>query len=336
MPFPEKVEAREELCRLALSEGVNRRELCRRFNIRPRILYKWLDRYRQAGVAGLLDQSRRPHRSPSQTSPEMEAAVLAVRQENPVWGGRKIWKTLERRGLVAPAPSTITGILRRKGVALVGPGKKTWKRFEHAEPNGLWQMDFKGHVEMAQSRLHPLTVVDDHSRYSVALHAADNERHLTVQNALQAAFERYGLPEIMLTDNGSPWGDRGEQTLTKLGIWLIEHGVAPWHSPPFHPQNHGKNERFNRTLKAELLEGAPSTISSRPSGPSTAGDTVTTTTDHTTHLAWRYRPIDIEPARALSRRLSSPSSMDLTISSAVSMPPHTSASRAERCALPRH
>lgn len=255
MPFPEKVEAREDLCRLALSEGVNRRELCRRFNIRPRILYKWLDRYRQAGVAGLLDHSRRPHRSPSQTSPEMEAAVLAVRQENPVWGGRKIRRTLERRGLLAPSPSTITGILRRNGVAMVAPGKKIWKRFEHAEPNGLWQMDFKGHLEMAQGRLHPLTVVDDHSRYSVALHAADNERHLTVQNALQAAFERYGLPEVVLTDNGSPWGDSGEQELTKLGIWLIEHGVAPWHSPPFHPQNHGKNERFNRTLKAELLEG---------------------------------------------------------------------------------
>ena len=255
MPFPEKVEAREDLCRLALSEGVNRRELCRRFNIRPRILYKWLDRYRQAGVAGLLDHSRRPHRSPSQTSPEMEAAVLAVRQENPVWGGRKIRRTLERRGLLAPSPSTITGILRRNGVAMVAPGKKIWKRFEHAEPNDLWQMDFKGHLEMAQGRLHPLTVVDDHSRYSVALHAADNERHLTVQNALQAAFERYGLPEVVLTDNGSPWGDSGEQELTKLGIWLIEHGVAPWHSPPFHPQNHGKNERFNRTLKAELLEG---------------------------------------------------------------------------------
>jgi transposase InsO family protein len=255
MPFPEKVEAREELCHLALSEGVNRRELCRRFNIRPRILYKWLDRYRQAGVAGLLDHSRRPHRSPSQTSPEMEVAVLAVRQENPVWGGRKIRRTLERRGLSAPASSTITGILRRNGVAMVAPGKKIWKRFEHAEPNDLWQMDFKGHVEMTRGRLHPLTVVDDHSRYSVALHAADNERHLTVQNALQAAFERYGLPEVVLTDNGSPWGDSGEQELTKLGIWLIEHGVAPWHSPPFHPQNHGKNERFNRTLKAELLEG---------------------------------------------------------------------------------
>jgi transposase InsO family protein len=255
MPFQGKEEAREELCRLALMEGANRRELCRRHKVQPRILYKWLDRYRREGAAGLSDRPRRPHRSPSQTEPEMEAAVLAVRRENPVWGGRKIAASLERQGLSPPVASTITAILRRHGQPMVAPGQKAWKRFEHAKPNALWQMDFKGDVAFSKGRLHPLTVVDDHSRFAVVLQATDNERHQTVQNAVQAAFERYGLPEIILTDNGSPWGDPGERSLTKLGVWMIEHGVAPWHSPPFHPQNHGKNERFNRTLKAELLDG---------------------------------------------------------------------------------
>jgi len=255
MPFAEKEEARQELCRLALAKGANRRELCRRFGLQPRILYKWLARYRQAGAAGLPDRSRRPHRSPERTAPEMEAAVLAVRRDNPMWGGRKIATSLSRQGLSPPSPSTITAILQRHGVAMVAPGHKAWKRFEHAEPNVLWQMDFKSDVPLARGRLHPLTVVDDHSRYAVILHAADNQRHQTVQNAVQAAFERYGLPDIILTDNGSPWGDTGERSLTRLGVWLIEHGVAPWHSAPFHPQSHGKNERFNRTLKAELLAG---------------------------------------------------------------------------------
>jgi transposase InsO family protein len=255
MPFRGKEEVREELCRLALQEGANRRELCRRYKVQPRILYKWLERYRREGVGGLSDRSRRPQRSPCRTGPAMEAAVLEVRRENPVWGGRKIAATLERRGIVPPSPSTITEILRRNAVALVAPGQKAWKRFEHAEPNVLWQMDFKGDVAMDRGRLHPLTMVDDHSRYSVALQAADNQRHGTVQDAVQAAFERYGLPLFMLTDNGSPWGDSGERSLTRLGVWLIEHGVAPLHSAPYHPQSHGKNERFNRTLKAELLNG---------------------------------------------------------------------------------
>ena len=254
MPFQGKEEGREELCRLAVQEGSNRRELCRRFKVQPRILYKWLERYRRQGIAGLSDRPRRPHCSPSRTEPEMEAAVLAVRRENPVWGGRKIAASLRRQGRVPPSPSTITEILRRHGEPMTTAGRKTWKRFEHAEPNALWQMDFKGDVALAVGRLHPLTVVDDHSRYAVALEAADNQRRQTVQIAVQEAFERYGLPEVILTDNGPPWGDTGERWLTRFGVWLIEHGVAPWHSPPLHPQNHGKNERFNRTLKHELLD----------------------------------------------------------------------------------
>ncbi|CAN5915719.1 hypothetical protein BH11PSE3_BH11PSE3_14360 [soil metagenome] len=183
----------------------------------------------------------------------MEAAVLAVRRENPVWGGRKIAASLRRQGLSPPSASTITEILKRNGEAMVAPGQKAWKRFEHAEPNVLWQMDFKGDVAFGQGRLYPLTVVDDDSRYAVILHATDNQRHRTVQDVVQAAFERYGLPDIIPTDNGSPWGSTDRRTLTRFGVWLIEHGVAPWHSPPMHPQSHGKNERFNRTLKTELL-----------------------------------------------------------------------------------
>jgi len=254
MPFSGKEEAREEICRLALQEGANRRQLCRRFGISPTRLYTLLARLRSEGPAGLTERSRRPHRSPSRTVDEMEAAVLEVRRENAVWGGRKIAACLRRQGLSPPAPSTITAILQRHGQPMVSAGQKAWKRFEHAEPNALWQMDFKGHVAMGQGRLHPLTVIDDHSRYGVVLLATDNERRQTVQDAVQAAFERYGLPYVILTDNGKPWGDKLEQPLTKFTVWLIEHGVAPWHSRPYHPQSHGKNERFNRTIKAELLD----------------------------------------------------------------------------------
>ncbi len=253
MPLRSKEESREELCRQALVAGATRRELCRQHKVQPRILYRWLERYQSEGAAGMSDRSRRPHRSPDRTEAEMEAAVLAVRRENPVWGGRKIAASLRRQGLSPPSASTITEILKRNDEAMVAPGQKAWKRFEHAQPNALWQMDFKGDVAFGQGRLHPLTVVDDHSRYAVVLHATDNQRHQTVQNAVQAAFERYGLPDIILTDNGSPWGSTARKTLTRFGVWLIEHGVAPWHSPPMHPQSHGKNERFNRTLKAELL-----------------------------------------------------------------------------------
>ena len=155
MPFQSKEEGREELCRLALLPGANRRELCRQHRVQPSILYKWLDRYQREGPGHLSDRSRRPLSSPLKTEVEMEAAVLAVRRENPMWGGRKIAASLRRQDLSPPSPSTVTAILKRNGQAMVAPGQKAWKRFEHAEPNALWQMDFKGDIAFGQGRLHP-------------------------------------------------------------------------------------------------------------------------------------------------------------------------------------
>lgn len=254
------VRSRREFVRLASQEGANVAELCRRFEVSRTTGYKWLDRARWQAEPSFEDRSRRPHSSPARTSAAMEAAVVKVRGKHPTWGGRKIRAVLMRRGLVGiPAVSTITGILARHG--LIKPEASAARvptiRFEHAAPNRLWQMDFKGHVALAETdaRCHPLTVVDDHSRFALELGACANERGETVRNRLSLAFRRYGLPERILTDNGSPWGSSGEveHKLTPLNVWLIRLGIGISHSRPCHPQTHGKNERFNGTLKMELL-----------------------------------------------------------------------------------
>jgi transposase InsO family protein len=233
-------------------------ELCRRFGVSRSNGYKWLSRHEAEGVAGLLERSRRPHRSPGRTSLELEARVLEVRAAHPAWGGRKIAAVLKRSGVKPPSASTITGILRRAGV-LTGPGAgeaRAWTRFEHASPNDLWQMDFKGHFALGQGRCHPLTVLDDHSRYALELGACGNEQTATVRDRLTAVFERYGLPWRILADNGPPWGSSGSpQRHTPLTVWLLDLGVAVAHGRPFHPQTQGKDERFHRTLKAEVLDG---------------------------------------------------------------------------------
>ena len=261
MPFKEcsLMEVREEFCRLALRGGVSRRELCRRWGISPTTGYLWLDRYRSEGVLGLADRSRRPLTSPQRTSVEMEERILAVRSEHRAWGGRKIHRVLENAGVAdVPSPSTITEILRRHG-RLDGPGTgevRHWTRFEHAEPNDLWQMDFKGHFAMREGRCHPLTVLDDHSRYALELGACVDERGETVRGRLEALFERYGLPLRILTDNGSPWGTAGsEERHTVLTVWLLDLGVGVVHGRAYHPQTQGKEERFHRTLMAEVVNG---------------------------------------------------------------------------------
>lgn len=255
MPWREVsiMEQRREFVELATTEGANRRELCRRFGIHPATGYKWLGRW--AGGGELLDRSRRPHASPRRTVDAIEDRILALRDAHPAWGSRKIARCLEREGISCPAVSTIHEILRRNDRIVPAPGGAAAQvRFEKPAPNLLWQMDFKGYVGLADgSRCHPLTVLDDHSRYDLCLEACADEQGNTVQGRLELTFRRYGLPEAFFVDNGGPWGDSHGQHWTRLSVWLLKLGIAVLHSRPYHPQSRGKNERFHRTLKAEVF-----------------------------------------------------------------------------------
>jgi transposase InsO family protein len=260
MPWREAtaVSERYEFVKLAMAEGANIASLCRRFGISRSKGYKWLSRFEAEGRTGLLDRSRRPKTSPKRTASATEEAVAALRAKHPAWGGRKIARRLADLGHAdVPAASTVTGILRRRG--LIDPAESEKRvpfiRFEHAHPNVLLQMDFKGHFPLAQGRCHPLTLVDDHSRYCLLLQACPDEKGETVKAGLTRAFQRYGLPERMTMDNGSPWGSDREHTVTPLTVWLMRLEIRVSHSRPYHPQTQGKNERFNGTLAREVIGG---------------------------------------------------------------------------------
>jgi len=260
MPWKEVslMDQRRELVMLASQPGANRRELARRWGIAAKTLYKWLERYAQDGADGLADQSRRPAASPRQTSTEVEQQVLALRDAHPYWGARKLARLLQNAGLPSvPAPSTVHEILRRHGRLGEGAagGQRPFQRFEHDAPNALWQMDFKGYVLNEHGRCHPLTVLDDHSRFNLCLAACADQRSDTVKPHLIAMFRRYGLPRRMTMDNGPPWGgDLDGLGYTALTVWLMQLGIGVSHSRPYHPQTQGKDERFHRTLKVELLQ----------------------------------------------------------------------------------
>lgn len=257
MPWQEQsvMSLRQEFVALAHQEDANIRELCRRSGISAKTGYKWLRRDRD-GADRLADRSRRPHTSPTKTAPDLEAQVVALRRAHPAWGGRKLAVVLARTGACPSlAPSTITTILHRHG--LITPdvdAPRRWRRFEHAAPNDLWQLDFMGHrpVEDGQ-RVHPLTILDDHSRFALAVMACPHERQELVQPHLTACFQRYGLPWAILTDNGPPWGTSGAGGLTTLEAWLLRLGVDLWHGRAYHPQTQGKVERFHGTIAAEVF-----------------------------------------------------------------------------------
>ena len=260
MPWKERtvVSERKEFIALALTDGANVSELCRRLEISRKTAYKMLRRYAEAGADGLHDRSRRPHTCPHRTSPEMEERIIALRLAHPKKGAHVLRRMLQNQGVTdVPAKSTIHATLTRHG--LIDPAQSAKHtphiRFEHPQPNALWQMDFKGHFVMQQNRCHPLTLLDDHSRFNLGLQACANERGETVQDRLTTAFRRYGLPQAMLMDNGSPWGNDSGQPFTPLTVWLMHLGISVRHSRPYHPQTLGKLERFHRSLKSELLAG---------------------------------------------------------------------------------
>lgn len=241
---------------LLVGSGVSISEACRRFGVSRPTGYKWLARFVEEGPEGLVDRSRSPLRSPNRTNSELEELVVRTRKRFPAWGGRKIRAFLLRQGHQPPAASTITQILVRHGlIAEKPPTQRQFVSFQAEAPNLMWQIDFKGHFALGDGqRCHPLGLLDDHSRFNLNLTACSNEQTDTVKTQLTAAFTTYGLPEVILADNGAPWGSSNPQfRWTPLKVWLADVGVRVVHSRPRHPQTLGKEERFHLTLIKELL-----------------------------------------------------------------------------------
>jgi transposase InsO family protein len=250
----DKTERRKEFIAMLEVQKDHFARLCRVFGISRKTGYKWRARFLEGG--GLDDLTPRPARRSNQTPEATERALLEVRAEFPFWGPRKLCKLLEQRGAAAPSRSSAARILKRNGC--VAPedsrARTPFVRFERARPNELWQMDFKGHFPLADARrCHPLTLLDDHSRYLVGLFACADEQAATVQAALQHCFALHGLPAAILCDHGSPWC-APEGGHSRLCVWLLQLGIRVLHGRPRHPQTQGKDERFHRTLKAELLD----------------------------------------------------------------------------------
>lgn len=226
--------------------------LCEEFGISRPTGLLWVERYRRGGVGGIGEQSRRPHSSPWQTAAELEERVVGLRQRYPDWGARKLQVLLEREG-VGLTRSTIHRILLRRGLVQDRERQAAAQvRFERAQPNELWQMDFKGPKLWPQA-VGPLSVLDDHSRYLIVLQAVGSTRAERVREQLEKAFAGCGLPEGMLMDHGVPWWNTlAPMGASQLSLWLMKQGIGLHWSRIRHPQTQGKVERFHGALQRAL------------------------------------------------------------------------------------
>ena len=264
MPWIEKdaMDQRIEFVILAAQRSSNLSELCRKFNITRRTGYKWLVRYHEMdSVLGLLEQSRRPLNSPFRTKEKYESRALELRDKHG-WGGKKLRKLLKDEGIYLSV-STINRIIRRNG--RLNPKrchKPALKRFERERPNQLWQMDFKGEWSITEGKCYPLSIVDDHSRFAVCLHALTNKKIDAVCRSVTRTFRRYGIPDAMLMDHGVPWwSNTNGHGLTRFSVFLIKQDIKLLYAGIRHPQTNGKVERFNGTLLNSLLHrGRPRSL----------------------------------------------------------------------------
>lgn len=227
-------------------------EAARRYGVSRQTAHIWLARYDADPAAPLVDRSRRPGRSPSRTPPEVERLVLEARDRFG-WGPRKLHAVLLRDGQPAPPARTIAAILSRHGRTRPTPAPPAPppQRFERGAPNELWQLDFKGPIEIARRKVTPLSVLDDHSRYLLALRPCTDMTYATVEAILWDLFGDVGLPEQLLCD-GAFAARNTAVGLSAFDAWLIRLGIRPAHGRPYHPQTQGKVERFHETLEAEL------------------------------------------------------------------------------------
>jgi transposase InsO family protein len=236
-------------------------ELCSRYGISRDTGYVWLRRYRQHGLAGLVELDRVRHHHPNQTPELIEEAVLGLRQAHMRWGPRKLKRILERDqpGLRWPATSTIGEIVKRAG--LVVPRKKRRRTEPYTQPlahatesNRVWCADFKGWFRSGDgTRIDPLTITDACSRYLLRCQAVEKTDTERVQAIFEAAFREHGLPEAIRTDNGAPFASPAVGGLSRLAVWWIKLGIGHERIDAGCPQQNGRHERMHRTLKQDLL-----------------------------------------------------------------------------------
>jgi transposase InsO family protein len=229
--------------------------LCREYEISRPTGYRWLQRYRECErLQDLRELSRRPHRSPRQTAAAIEERVVALRRQYPDWGALKLADLLRRQQIELPRITVHRILLRHGLVAEEDRHRTATKRFERAQPNQLWQMDFKGMPETRPGCL-PLVILDDHSRYLPGLFSTTGTRADPVQEHLRSVFRRDGLPDAMLMDHGTPWWNmQSASGWTWLTVWLMQQDIRIYLSGYRHPQTQGKIERCNGSLEAAMVK----------------------------------------------------------------------------------
>jgi putative transposase len=251
-----------------LLEGEKMAPLCAEFGISRKTGYKIYDRYKDTGVTAFTDRSRRPYRQANSLPAPIEATIVRLKREYPGWGAPKIREKLRQRVTppLLPAISTVHAVLDRHGLVHRRrhrrPGPTPTPLSRPTEPNALWCADYKGEFMLGNRRYcYPLTITDFASRYLLTCEALATTQERFAFTVFDRAFQEFGLPRVIRTDNGVPFaGPTALYRLSKLAVWWLRLGIQIERIQPGHPQQNGRHERMHRTLKLEATKPAADNV----------------------------------------------------------------------------
>ena len=249
---------------------VNISELTRKYGISRQTGYEWLGRYQGSGsLDSLADRSSRPLTSPTKVAEEIEVIIVAAKKAYPKWGPRKLRALLVDRYPQRewPSASCMNEILNRHG--LTKPRRKRRRAplpvtapFKSCEaPNAVWCIDFKGKFRTKDGTwCHVLTLVDAYSRYLLRAELLTEPTGPNVERVLESAFQEFGLPEAIRSDNGPPFASTGAGGLTALSVWWLRLEIELQRIEPGKPQQNGRLERVHLTLEEVVAAPAATPI----------------------------------------------------------------------------
>src|SRR3990167_7619683 len=264
MPWKECNQVEERMKFIArLLDGEQMTVLCQEFGISRKTGYKIYDRYKDCGLQGLTDRSRKPHRYANQLPFQLEKMILQLKKEKPTWGAPKIREKIIRQfpDVSPPAKSTVHAVLDRYGLT------KKKRRLYKAEgtklsyggtPNELWCADYKGEFQLGNKQYcYPLTITDFSSRYLLACEDLSTTKENYTFTIFERVFKEFGLPSGIRTDNGVPFSSpHALFGLSRLSVWWLRLGILIERIKPGNPQQNGRHERMHLTLKKEATKPA--------------------------------------------------------------------------------
>ena len=256
-------EQRWGFVKLVLRAKICLAELCRRSGISRKTAYKWIARFKEGGRRGLRDQERSARRLHNRPKKKWFDRIRRCKGQPPGWGAPKTHWLLKRRFVRIGLPSIAAigrwlrrwGLTRRRRACVLKGGTILRPALREARhPNDVWTVDFKGWFRTGDgTRVEPLTVRDLASRYILAFNLMPRQNVKAARLAFEGIFQEHGIPLVIRSDNGSPFGSTGALGLTRLSAWWLKLGIRVEFIEPGHPEQNGAHEQMHRVYKAENL-----------------------------------------------------------------------------------